>query len=288
MTQQTQPLYKLNPPYLNGYILDLEKSQKENANRLQQYSHTAERKRFFLVHNNNFLLKKLAKWEWFVFALALLFSIPLWQIYNHQVSVDIIGIIFFHIPLSILILKYVLIELFVSYKASHSPYIKELQQFYAQNWLEIHLFPYLEKVYLKIQETKNIINQLSEQHLKTLTFTETPNIHNDLLTQTRGQLTHLEQIIKAYQNALYTFESLEKELFILKQNKDQQNLLFQSMQNIPNQQTQKRQKEGYIKRFKQLKQFTQQAQKHYALCNTQPQQAVQEYTNLVQKIITHT
>jgi hypothetical protein len=46
------------------------------------------------------------------------------------------------------------------------------------------------------------------------------------------------------------------------------------MQNTPNQQTQKLQKEGYIKRFKQLKQFAIKAHKHYLLCNTQPQQAV--------------
>lgn len=278
MNQQTQPIYKLDPPYLNGYILDFKKSKNENANLLQQHCHTIERKLFFTRHQNTPLFKKFAKWEWFVFAFALLLSIPLWQIYTNQVSVDIIGIIFFHLPISILLIKYVSIEIFVSYKASHSPYLKELKQFYTQNWLELKLFPYLEKVYLTILEIKDTINQLSEQHLKTLTFTETPGIHNDLLTQTKGQLAHLEQVISAYKNALDTFETLEKELFTLKQNKDQEIALLAKKTN----------KEGFIKRFKQLKQFTTQAHKHYPLCNIKPREATQSYTQLRTQITTHT
>lgn len=79
------------------------------------------------------------------------------------------------------------------------------------------LFPYLEKEYIKIHKIKSIVNQLSEQHLKTLTFTETPDIHNDLLTQIKEQLHHLEQVIAANKNDLWIFENLEKELFVLKQ-----------------------------------------------------------------------
>ena len=283
----TTTSYQLSIPYLNGYILDLNKSKKENIALLQRHCTKIERKYFFDSNKTNWLLKKFAKWEWIVLILAMILCIPLYQIYTGQASVDGVGMVIFHIPLFILPIKYVLIEFYVDYKASKSDSLKDLQQFYTEHWLELPLFPYLEKVASKIQKIRETNQQLSQQHLKTLTFTETPNTHQDLLIQAKGQLVHLEKVMTAYQKATIVFEQLEKEFFALKQSKDKEQLLGQSMQQISQQKIPKTKKGAYMKRFKQLKAFTKAANKLYYGCNTKPQESIQAYTQLLADITTY-
>lgn len=158
---------------------------------------------------------------------------------------------------------------------------KELAAFFSEYWIELSMFPYIEKIVDKIRETEMNLADLKEHYIKSLTLSEAPNIHPEILEETKGSMVILEANIELQEVVLEFYQSLEHEFYAIKTTKEQSEEIQESLSKIG--EGKPIEHEKYLKRLSKLQEIQLKAE-NIEVNTKLPQSAKAAYEHLLELV----
>lgn len=236
------------PVYIHGYEIDLQKSKATNRSKLKKHLSNEKKNFFFILHKNNFFLKKAGAFDLFFGCLVLFFTFILYREGIQRLR----DLAFFGFPFAIFFGKYILIDLYLLFTNKDHSACKELEAFYQVNWLKILMQPSFEVLQQKIPELKTFLNDLCTKYEEATVFSEQPNLSPNILAKSKQQIQYLKDAITVHKIIYDFYVGAEEQFFALQQQQQTEQVMQTSFQQITQTKEQTINKKQYAQQVKEI------------------------------------